>query len=62
MRKLMFVCFVLALATAAWPQAAPKPFVVEYYYKVKWGDQQELLDLFKKNHYPLLKRQVEMAA
>lgn len=58
----MVVSFVLALATAAWAQTASslKPFVVEYYYKVKWGHQQEFLDLFKKNHYPLLKRQVEM--
>ena len=37
-----------------------KPFVVEYYYKAKWGHAQEFLDLFKKNHYPLLKKQVEM--
>ena len=37
-----------------------KPFVVEYYYKVKWGYADEFLTLFKKNHYPLLKKQVEM--
>ncbi len=37
-----------------------EPFVVEYYYKVKWGYADEFLTLFKKNHYPLLKRQVEM--
>src|SRR3974377_1464280 len=37
-----------------------KPFVVEYYYKVKWGHADEFLTLFKKNHYPLLKKQVEM--
>jgi hypothetical protein len=62
MRKLTILLFVLAVASAAWAQAAPtsKPFVVEYYYKVKWGHQQEFLDLFKKNHYPLLRRQVEM--
>ena len=43
--------------------AAPetgKPFVVEYYYKAKWGYADEFLRLFKKNHYPLLKKQVEM--
>ena len=60
MRKLTILLFLLVFATAAWSQAAPKPFVVEYYYKVKWGHQQEFLDLFKKNHYPLLKKQVEM--
>ncbi len=39
---------------------ADKPFVVEYYYKAKWGYAEEFLKLFKKNHYPLLKKQVEM--
>src|SRR6267142_387538 len=37
-----------------------KPFVVEYYYKARWGFADEFLKLFKKNHYPLLKKQVEM--
>ena len=36
------------------------PFVVEYYYKTKWGHAEEFLALFKKNHYPILKRQIEM--
>ena len=37
-----------------------KPFVVEYYYKAKWGHADEFLRLFRKNHYPMLKKQVEM--
>jgi len=37
-----------------------QPFVVEYYYKTKWGHAEEFLKLFKKNHYPLLKKEVEM--
>jgi hypothetical protein len=36
------------------------PFVVEYYYKTKWGHADEFLKLFKKNHYPLLKKESEM--
>src|SRR5581483_3967672 len=32
---------------------------MEYYYKVKWGYQNELLDLFLKNHYPILQKLVE---
>jgi len=32
---------------------------MEYYYKVQWGQQQEFLQLFLKNHYPLLKKIVE---
>ena len=26
-----------------------------YFYKVKWGYQDEFLDLFQRNHYPVLK-------
>jgi hypothetical protein len=37
-----------------------KPFVVEYYYKTKWGYADEFIRLFKKNHYPILKKQVEL--
>jgi hypothetical protein len=37
-----------------------KAFVVEYYYKAKWGHADEFLRLFKKNHYPVLTKQVEM--
>jgi hypothetical protein len=28
-----------------------------YFYTVRWGSQDEFLDLFQKNHYPLLKAQ-----
>jgi hypothetical protein len=34
-------------------------FVAEYYYKAKWGHADEFLRLFKKNHYPVLKKQIE---
>jgi hypothetical protein len=62
-KRLVVLFLFVLLATGAWAQTAAsssKPFVVEYYYKVKWGHQQEFLDLFKKNHYPLLKKQIEM--
>jgi hypothetical protein len=46
---------------AAEAQSVPgQPFVIEYYYKTKWGHADEFLQLFKKNHYPLLKKEVEM--
>ncbi len=35
------------------------PVTVEYYYKVKWGYQDEFLELFRKNHYPILMAQVK---
>jgi hypothetical protein len=40
--------------------AKDKPFVVEYYYKAKWGHADEFIALFKKNHYPVLKKEIEM--
>ncbi|MGB2678704.1 MAG: hypothetical protein WAN12_16595 [Candidatus Acidiferrum sp.] len=40
--------------------ASDKPFVIEYYYKTKWGHADEFIALFRKNHYPVLKKQVEM--
>jgi hypothetical protein len=42
------------------PAASDRPFVVEYYYKTKWGHADEFLKLFKKNHYPVLKKEAEM--
>lgn len=62
---LLAACAML-LATSAFragaaPQAASSEqrFVVEYYYKAKWGYADEFIRLFKKNHYPLLKREIE---
>lgn len=64
--KRLLLAFVLAIGTLAvvpfsYAQSvADQPFTVEYYYKAKWGSADEFLRLFKKNHYPLLKKQVEM--
>jgi len=30
-----------------------------YFYTVKWGSQDEFLDLFQRNHYPVLKARME---
>jgi hypothetical protein len=35
------------------------PFIVEYYYKAKWGFSDEFARLFRKNHLPVLKKQIE---
>ena len=63
MKIRLLLLFVTLFPLAMPAQPAPetgKPFVVEYYYKAKWGHADEFLQLFKKNHYPLLKKQVEM--
>lgn len=50
----------LNLGAQAAASTPGQPFVVEYYYKAKWGFAGEFLRLFKKNHYPLLKKEVQM--
>ena len=56
------VVFAASLATPLLAQGAPpqtsadQPYTIEYYYKCQWGHQQEFLQLFHKNHYPLLKK------
>jgi hypothetical protein len=57
---LVSICVRPMLAQGAPPQqAADQPYSMEYYYKVQWGHQQEFLQLFLKNHYPLLQKIVE---
>jgi hypothetical protein len=34
-------------------------FTIENYYKVKWGFAEEFINLWKTNHYPLLKKAIE---
>ena len=56
---LLIVFAPTIFAQGAPPQgSADKPYVMEYYYKVQWGHQQEFLQLFLKNHFPLL-REIE---
>lgn len=49
----------LAAALAAPAAAQEKPVRVAYYYKVKWGFQEEFERLFLKNHYPILAHQLK---
>jgi len=59
--SLLTLCLTAVPQTAAAAQGSEeKPFVIEYYYKAKWGHADEFLRLFKKNHYPLLKKEVEL--
>jgi hypothetical protein len=52
----LFVCALL-MCTASPAVASGKdgrPFTIEYYYKVKWGHFDEWLQLYKKNHWPVI--------
>ncbi|MGH7671757.1 MAG: hypothetical protein ACREMC_02570 [Gemmatimonadales bacterium] len=63
MRVICALALSLATASVAAAQAPPAgastPFVVEYYYTARWGFADEFIRLFKKNHYPVLKRRME---
>ena len=65
MRILLITVLLIAFTIPSFAQGAPpqggadQPYTVEYYYKTPWGHQQEFLQLFLKNHYPLLKKQIE---
>jgi hypothetical protein len=50
---------VIAQQSAA-ADGKEQPYVIEYYYKAKWGHADEFLALFKKNHYPVLKKEMEL--
>jgi hypothetical protein len=59
----LFFSFFAALSVSGFAQAPPtpnpeKPYVMEYYYKVHWGHQEEFLALFKKNHLPVLREEI----
>jgi hypothetical protein len=52
----------LGLGTAAAQAPAPSAASTKttwYFYTVKWGYQGEFLNLFQKNHYPILKAQLD---
>jgi hypothetical protein len=41
-------------------EGSTQPYVIEYYYKAKWGHADEFLALFKKNHLPVLRKEMEL--
>lgn len=49
----------MLIADIVTAQNQAEPFTIENYYKVKWGYAGEFIDLWKKNHYPLLKKAKE---
>jgi len=59
----LLVTSMLTLCGLGIAQAPPapdpdKPYQMEYYYKTQWGHQEEFLELFKKNHYPVLEKEI----
>lgn len=60
MKKSIIVAaaFLLALILPIPALAQDGPVRAAYYYKVKWGYQEEFERLFFKNHYPVLQAQM----
>lgn len=72
-RTALTLSSLAALATVSRPRAAlaslpavpirpsdVSGFVVEYYYKTKWGHFDEFVALYVKNHLPILRRYQQM--
>ena len=62
--QLAAMVVVAGLATSGVSAQAPAPSAEPtrttwYFYTVKWGGQDEFLDLFQRNHFPILKAQLD---
>lgn len=53
------LAFLFLAATTISAQAPDEPYVVENYYRIKWGHQEEFIELYKKNHYPIVQKMME---
>jgi hypothetical protein len=52
---LVLIPVPLAVSPATAAEEASAPFITEAYYRIKWGHFDEFMELFKRNHYPILK-------
>ena len=63
-RPLLLACTLSLLAllhaSPSVAESAAQPYITEGYYRVKWGYFDEFMALFKKNHFPILKKMQEL--
>ena len=57
--KIILLIIPIFLIVNARAQAKSSYFTIENYYKVKWGFADEFINLWKVNHYPLLKKAID---
>src|SRR6188508_2103105 len=55
---ILFILPIFLIVTAR-AQDKNSYFTIENYYKVKWGFADEFINLWKVNHYPLLKKAID---
>ncbi len=58
-RLLALLLLLAAPLAAQQPTQADESYTVEYYYKARWGFAEEFIRLFRKNHYPILQKEME---
>ena len=57
--SMLLIFFICSHSMAQSSKQNNEAFAVENYYKVKWGFAEEFINLWKANHYPLLKKAME---
>jgi len=57
--KIILLIIPIFLIVNARAQDKSSYFTIENYYKVKWGFADEFINLWKVNHYPLLKKAID---
>jgi hypothetical protein len=56
---IILLIFSLKLGMSQPTTSVNNSFTIENYYKARWGYADEFIALWKKNHYPLLKKAIE---
>jgi hypothetical protein len=56
---LLLFIFSINFSLAQITKSPGESFIIENYYKIKWGYADEFINLWKTNHYPLLKKAIE---
>lgn len=57
--SIFFAFMVGTIISAQAQQTEDEPVTVAYFYKVKWGFQEEFVELYNKNHLPVMKAMVD---
>ena len=57
--KIILLIIPIFLIENTQGQDKSSSFTIENYYKVKWGFADEFINLWKVNHYPLLKKAID---
>ena len=57
--KIILLIISIFLIVNAQAQYKSSYFTIENYYKIKWGFADEFINLWKVNHYPLLKKAID---